>query len=134
MHEDSNRRAACTSGFMKNPGPCTFSLSSSLINIQVDSRGGRVLVITLSQVPLLPVALSMSSERSGPAQPDVLDLPTLVERVFITCVYSLAVLLTIFRLVCRIRIRRLSWDDALATFAAAALVVFAALNWVWWDS
>ncbi|KAL0573521.1 hypothetical protein V5O48_008442 [Marasmius crinis-equi] len=71
----------------------------------------------------------MSSSLS-PAPPIVFDLPE--NRVFITIIHSLAILITILRLARRIRIKRFSWDDGWAALAASLVVVYLILDWVKW--
>ncbi|KAJ8088801.1 hypothetical protein PM082_014047 [Marasmius tenuissimus] len=53
--------------------------------------------------------------------------------IFITVLHILAILSTIFRLARRIRIKRLSWDDAWAVVATFFSVAFVIMGWVTWN-
>ncbi|KAJ8088800.1 hypothetical protein PM082_014046 [Marasmius tenuissimus] len=53
--------------------------------------------------------------------------------IFIAALHALAVLSTIFRLARRIRIKRLSWDDAWAVVATFFSMIFLITGWVNWE-
>ncbi|KAJ8088799.1 hypothetical protein PM082_014045 [Marasmius tenuissimus] len=52
--------------------------------------------------------------------------------IFIGVLHMIAILSTIFRIARRVRIKRLSWDDAWAIVATVLSIIFVVLSWVCW--
>ncbi|KAL0573520.1 hypothetical protein V5O48_008441 [Marasmius crinis-equi] len=67
---------------------------------------------------------------SAPAPPTKWDFPE--NRVLVTVFHVLAILFTVLRLTRRIRIQRLSWDDAWATVAGVLITIYLIIVWVKW--
>ncbi|KAF9261970.1 hypothetical protein L218DRAFT_1078353 [Marasmius fiardii PR-910] len=73
-------------------------------------------------------------DQDGPVQPATGDLAhpfdTVSGRVIITLFYSIAIVLTLYRVFHRVRIHRFSWDDWLACLALLLIILYLILDWV----